>query len=85
MPNVKNDLLKNGSIELGDGCSISLDYDEEAPTMYVKTYGEVDIASLRRKLEQNIPGARIEGLNLKASSNVRIKKRRKIPNKKPHK
>jgi hypothetical protein len=82
--NVKNDFLKNESIEL-DGCSISMDYDEEAPTMYVKTYGEVDVTSLRRKLKQNIPKARIEGLTLNAPAPVRIKKKRKIPSKKPHK
>jgi hypothetical protein len=80
--NIKNDLLKNGPIELSDGCSISMDYDEDTPTMYVKTYGEVDVASLRRKLKQHIPGARIEGLNLEASVALQVKKRKKIPGKK---
>lgn len=84
--NLENDLLKDESIELGAGCSISLDYNEEAtPTVYVKTYGEVDITSLRRKLEQNYPGARIEGLNPNAPAHVHIKKKRKTSSKKSNK
>jgi hypothetical protein len=83
--NLENDLLKDESIELGDGCSISLDHNEEATTVYVKTYGEVDITSLRRKLKQNYPGARIEGLNPNASAHSRTKKKRKISRKKSNK
>jgi hypothetical protein len=79
---LENDLLKDEAIELGAGCSISLDYNKEAPTVYVKTYGEVDITSLRRRLEQNYPGSKIEGLNPNAPIHVRIKKKRKIPSKK---
>jgi hypothetical protein len=82
---LENDLLKGESIELGAGCSISLDYAEEAPTVYVKTYGEVDIVSLRRKLEQHYPGARIEGLNLNAPAHVRAKRKRKTSSKKSDK
>jgi len=82
---LENDLLRDGAIELGDGCSISLDYNEEAPTVYVKTYGEVDITSLRRKLEQNYPGSRIEGLNPNKPAQVRIRKKRKVSEKKSSK
>jgi hypothetical protein len=80
-----NDLLKDEPIELGAGCSISLDYDEGAPTVYVKTYGEVDTTALRRKLEQNYPGAKIEGLNPNVQVHPHIKKKRKTSNKKTHK
>jgi hypothetical protein len=82
-PDIENDLLKDESIELGAGYSISLDYNEKAQTVYVKPYGEVDTNSLRRKLEQNYPGARIEGLPPNAY--VRIKKKRDMSSKKPKK
>jgi hypothetical protein len=82
---LENDLLKDESIELGAGCSISLGHNEEVPTVYVKTYGEVDVISLRRKLEQNYPGARIEGLHPDAPAHVRTKKKRQISSKKPNK
>jgi hypothetical protein len=81
---LEDDLLKDESIELGACCSISLGHNEEVPTVYVKTYGEVDIVSLRRKLEQDYPGARIEGLHPDAPVHVRTKKRR-ISSKKPSK
>lgn len=85
LASVEDDLLKNGSIELGDGCSISFSNAEEAPTIYVKTYGEVDFISLKRKLEQNYPGARIQGLSLKTPPHVYSKEKRKTSNKKSHK
>jgi hypothetical protein len=81
-PDLENDLLRDEAIELGAGCSITLDYDAKAPTVYVKTYGEVDVSSLRRKLEQNYPGARIEGLTPYAPAHVRTRKKRKISSKK---
>jgi len=80
---LKDDLLKNESIELGAGCSISLDHNTEVPIVYVKTYGEVDIALLRRKLEQKYPEAIIEGLNPNTPAYVRMKKKRKASSKKP--
>jgi hypothetical protein len=82
---LENDLLKDESIELGAGCSISLGHNEEVPTVYVKTYGEVDVISLRRKLEQNYPGARIEGLHPDAPTHVHTKKKRQISSKKSNK
>ena len=82
---LQNDLLKDESIELGAGYSISLNYNEKDPAIYVKTYGEVDINSLRRKLEQNYPGARIEGLNPNVYAYTRIKKKRNTSRKKPYK
>ena len=82
---VENDLLKGEPIEIGAGCSISLDYEKEAPTLYVKTYGEVDVISLKRKLEQNYPGTRIEGLSSNAPASVRPKKKKKSSIKKSKK
>jgi len=50
----------------GSGYSISVTYDEGGkPVVQVKTHGDVDIAELRRDIEQRYPGARIEGLEKK--------------------
>ena len=50
----------------GSGYSISVAYDEGGkPLVKVKTHGNVDVAHLRRDIEQRYPGARIEGLERK--------------------
>ncbi len=50
----------------GSGYSISVTYDEAGkPVVQVKTYGDVDVAELRRNIEQQYPGARVEGLEKK--------------------
>ncbi|NIO37351.1 hypothetical protein GTO27_06565 [Candidatus Bathyarchaeota archaeon] len=50
----------------GSGYSISMTYDAEGqPLVKVKTHGNVDVAHLRRDIEQRYPGARIEGLEKK--------------------
>jgi len=52
--------------EGGSGYSISLTYDEKGkPVVQVKTYGDVDKAELRRDIEKQYPGAKIEGLEKK--------------------
>lgn len=75
-------LLEDESVELGSGYSISLDYMREIPTVYVKTYGEVDSVSLRRKIEEHYPGARIEGLTSNTLVLVNPKRRTKPKTKK---
>ena len=46
----------------GSGYSISVTYDEAGkPVVQVKTYGDFDVAELRRDIEQRYPGVRIEG------------------------
>ena len=59
----EDSLLDQESLELGSGYSILLDYVSESPIVYVKTYGEVDLASLRKEIGRHYPGAKIEGLN----------------------
>jgi len=50
-------------VEGGSGYSISVTYDESSrPVVQVKTHGDVDVAELRRDIEQRYSGARIEGL-----------------------
>ena len=49
--------------EGGSGYSISVTYDEDGkPVVRVKTYGDVDVAALRKDIERRYPGAKIEGL-----------------------
>jgi len=53
-------------VEGSAGYSISVSYDESGkPLVQVKTHGDVDVAELRRDLEQRYPGAKIEGLEKK--------------------
>jgi len=53
-------------VEDESGYSISVMYDEKGkPVVQVKTYGDVDVAELRRDIEQRYPEARIEGLEKK--------------------
>ena len=47
----------------GSGYSVSVTYDGKGkPIVRVETQGDVDVAELRRNIEQRYPGAGIEGL-----------------------
>ena len=81
-PEFEDDLLEDETVELGSGYSISLDYMREVPIVYVKTYGEVDSVSLRRKIEEHYPGAKIEGLISDTPVQVIPKRRTKPKTKK---
>lgn len=62
----KDFLFGREPAEGGSGYSISVTYDEKGkPVVQVKTHGDVDVAELRRDIEQQYPGARIEGLEKK--------------------
>jgi hypothetical protein len=76
-PCFEDNMSESESIELGSGYSISLDYVEEAPVIYVKTYGEVDLASLRKEIGRHYPGAKIEGLTSNVPVRVNPKRRPK--------
>jgi len=53
-------------VEGGSGYSISVTYDETSkPVVQVKTRGDMDVAKLRRDIEQRCPRARIQGLEKK--------------------
>jgi hypothetical protein len=71
-------VLEPTQIEVGSGYTISVSYDEnEKQIVDVKTYGEVDIAKLRRDLERAFPNAKIRQLNkTKSVTIVRKKKKR---------
>jgi len=76
-PCSEDNLSESKSLELGSGYSILLDYVSEAPIVYVKTYGEVDLVSLRKEIGRHYPGAKIEGLTSKAPVRVTQKRRPK--------
>lgn len=62
----ENFLFGTKPVKDGSGYSISATYDESGkPVVRVKTHGNVDVAELRRDIEQRYPGARIEGLEEK--------------------
>lgn len=55
--------LKSKPVELGEGYSISIRYDEEGPpTIHVKTYGDVDLRELLKEIRRRYPHAEIRGL-----------------------
>lgn len=62
----KDFLVGEGPSRSGSGYSISVSYDEAGkPVVQVKTHGDIDVAGLRKDIEQRYPGARIEGLEKK--------------------
>lgn len=71
----------------GSGYSISVTYDTGGkPLVKVETRGDVNVAELRRNLEQRYPGARIEGLEKKPLIRVigeeKTEEKEKTPKKK---
>jgi hypothetical protein len=69
-------VLEPTQIEVGSGYTVAVSYDEnEKQIVDVKTYGEVDIAKLRREIERIFPNAKIRQLN--KTQSVTIVKRRK--------
>jgi len=53
-------LLEPTQIELGSGYTLSVSYDEnQKPIVDIKTYGQVDLALLRKEIKGVFPNARI--------------------------
>jgi hypothetical protein len=72
-------LFEEASMPGGSGYSISVTYDEKGkPLVKVKTYGNVDTAELRRDLERQYPGAKIEGLEKEPLIRIVDEKEEKI-------
>lgn len=56
-------ILEPTQVEVGSGYTLSVKYDEkERPIIDVKTYGEVDIAKIRKEIERVYPNAQIRQL-----------------------
>jgi len=72
-------VLEPAQVEVGSGYTVSVSYDEnEKPVIDVKTYGEVDIAKLRKEIERMFPNAQIRQLD-QAQSVTIVKKRKRKP------
>lgn len=71
-------VLEPTQVEVGSGYTVSVSYDEnEKPIIDVKTYGEVDIAKLRKEIERIFPNAQIRQLNQTQSVTIGKKRKRK--------
>jgi hypothetical protein len=71
-------IFEPNHVEVGSGYTVAVDYDEDQrPVVDVKTYGEVDIAQLRRDIERAFPNAQIRRLNqARLVTVVKAKKRK---------
>jgi hypothetical protein len=73
-----NFILEPNHVEVGSGYTIAVNYDEDQrPIVDVKTYGQVDIAQLRRDIERAFPNAQIRRFNQARSFTVAKAKKRK--------
>jgi len=69
-------ILEPTQVEVGSGYTVSVSYDDnDKPIVDVKTYGEVNMAHVRREIERIFPHAQIRQLNPQGS--VTIVKRNK--------
>jgi len=72
-------VLEPTQVEVGSGYTVSVSYDEnEKPIIDVKTYGEVDVAKLRREIERAFPNAQIRQLAQTKTVTIVKKRRRKL-------
>jgi len=61
--NLEGSLVRRGLSEGGSGYSISMTYNGTGkPVVQVQTHGDVDREKLRREIEAQYSGAKIEGL-----------------------
>jgi hypothetical protein len=64
-------ILEPNHVEVGSGYTVAVNYGEdERPIVDVKTYGQVDIAQLRRDIGRAFPNAQIRRLNQARSVTV---------------
>lgn len=76
-------ILEPNHVEVGSGYTVAVSYGEdERPIVDVKTYGQVDIAQLRRDIGRAFPNAQIRRLNQARSVTVAKVKQRKKKNRK---
>ncbi len=73
-------VLEPTQVEVGSGYAVSVSYDEdEKPIIDIKTYGEVNIAGIRKEIEKIFPNAQIRQLNQTQTVTI-VKKRKRKPN-----
>jgi hypothetical protein len=70
--------LEPAKIEVGSGYALAVSYDEnDNPIIDIKTYGQVDLAKVRREIEETFPNAQIRRLNQTQSVMVAKKQKKK--------
>jgi 5'-deoxynucleotidase YfbR-like HD superfamily hydrolase len=63
--------IEPGHVEVGAGYTIAVSHDEnERQVIDIKTYGQVDIARLRKEIERTFPNAEIRKFNQSHSLTV---------------
>jgi hypothetical protein len=76
-------ILEPAQVEVGSGYAIAVTYDEnENPVVDLKTYGQVNLAQVRREIERTFPKAQIRQLNQAGSVTVVKKGKAKRTSKK---
>jgi hypothetical protein len=66
-------------IELGSAYTLAVSYDEnERPVVDIKTYGQVDLARLRREIQGVFPNAQIRHKTQPQTVTVAKKNKRKL-------
>ena len=64
-------VLEPAQVEVGSGYALAVSYDEnENPVVDIKTYGQVNLAKVRREVERIFPNAQIRQLNRARSYTV---------------
>lgn len=72
-------VLEPAQIELGSGYTLAVSYDEnERPVVDIKTYGQVDLARLRREIEGVFPTAHIRQKGQPQTVTIAKKNKRKL-------
>jgi hypothetical protein len=72
-------VLEPAQIELGSGYTLAVSYDEnERPIVDIKTYGQVDLARLRREIQGIFPNAQIRHKTRPQTVTVAKKNKRKL-------
>ena len=72
-------VLEPAQVEVGSGYAIAVTYDEnENPLVDIKTYGQVDLARLRREIQGIFPNAQIRQKTQPQTVTVAKKNKRKL-------
>jgi hypothetical protein len=72
-------VLEPAQIELGSAYTLAVSYDEnERPVVDIKTYGQVDLARLRREIQGIFPNAQIRQKTQPQTVTVAKKNKRKL-------
>lgn len=76
-------IVEPTNVEIGSGYTVAVSYDEEdVQIIDIKTFGQVDMAQLRRDIARHFPNAEIRRLNQTPSVTIVKAEKRKTRKKK---